>query len=158
MVERLADPALQDNRASRTFTDLVLEIFRLNGRLLAAGDRLVKGINLTSAHWQVMGAIRNDKVTVSDIARAMGLQRQSVQRTVNVLCSEGLVRLVENPNHRRAKLVTLTPKGWATIKKANVLRIAWARKTSEGISAAELELACEVLRRIRHRLGDRSEP
>ncbi|MGE0746361.1 MAG: MarR family winged helix-turn-helix transcriptional regulator [Rhodospirillales bacterium] len=158
MNKRSPDTALQDNRASRTYTELVLEVFRLNGRLLTAGDRLVKGINLTSAHWQVMGAIRNDKATVSDIARAMGLQRQSVQRTVNVLCSEGLVSLVENPNHRRAKLVVMTPKGWATIRKANELRIAWARKTSEGISAAELELACEVLRRIRHRLGDRTLP
>jgi hypothetical protein len=42
--------------AGRTLTDLVLEVFRLNGRLLAAGDRLSKTVGLTSARWQVLGA------------------------------------------------------------------------------------------------------
>jgi hypothetical protein len=35
--------------AGKTFTDLVLEVFRLNGRLLAAGERLTKPHGLTSA-------------------------------------------------------------------------------------------------------------
>ena len=38
-------------------TDLVLAVFRLNGRLLTAGDRLVSDLGLTSARWQVLGAI-----------------------------------------------------------------------------------------------------
>ena len=38
-------------------TDLVLEVFRLNGRLIASGDVLVAKIGLTSARWQVLGAI-----------------------------------------------------------------------------------------------------
>jgi DNA-binding MarR family transcriptional regulator len=147
-----------DDRASSAFTDVVVETFRLNGRLLAAGDRLVKPINLTSARWQVMGAIRNEKSTVADIARHMGLQRQSVQRTVDILAKEGLVKLVENPNHRRAKLVVLTRKGWTIVKRANALRVSWAKKSSHGITAVELELAAQVLRKIRHKLGDRSLP
>lgn len=155
---RARSKTLQDDRASIAFTQVVLETFRLNGRFIAAGDRLVKPINLTSARWQVMGAIRNQKSTVADIARHMGLQRQSVQRTVDVLVKEGFVHLVDNPNHRRAKLVVLTRKGWATIKRANALRIGWAKKSSQGITAAELEIAAQVLRKIRHKLGDRSAP
>ena len=38
-------------------TDLFLAVFRLNGRLLAAGDHLVSDLGLTSARWQVLGAI-----------------------------------------------------------------------------------------------------
>jgi DNA-binding MarR family transcriptional regulator len=146
----------RDDRASSAFTDVVMETFRLNGRLLAAGDRLVKPISLTSARWQVMGAVRNEKSTVADIARRMGLQRQSVQRTVDVLAKEGLVHLVDNPNHRRAKFVVLTRKGWAAVRRANTLRVSWAKKSSQGITACELEIAAQVLRKIRHRLGDRS--
>jgi len=41
-------------------TDLVLEVFRLNGRLIMAGDALVARIGLTSARWQVLGAIALD--------------------------------------------------------------------------------------------------
>ena len=36
-------------------TDLILETFRLNGQLLAAGDALVSDVGLTSARWQVLG-------------------------------------------------------------------------------------------------------
>jgi hypothetical protein len=37
---------------SGTLTDLVIEIFRLNGLLIASGDALVAETGLTSARWQ----------------------------------------------------------------------------------------------------------
>ena len=42
---------------------------------------------------------------VAWIARSMGLNRQGVQRIVNGLEKEGLVKFQFNPNHRRAQLV-----------------------------------------------------
>ena len=72
-------------------TDLILEVFRLNGRLLAAGDRLTRPSGQTSARWQVRCAIDIEPRTVSQIAQAMGLARQSVQRTTDRLQTEGLV-------------------------------------------------------------------
>ena len=66
--------------ASDAVTDLVLEIFRLNGCLIASGDALVAKIGLTSARWQVLGAIamQAGPAPVVRIADAMGLTRQSV--------------------------------------------------------------------------------
>jgi hypothetical protein len=66
---------------SETLSDLIIEIFRINGRLLAAGDRLVADLGLTSARWQVIGAIAiaGQPQTVPAIARTMGLTRQAVQ-------------------------------------------------------------------------------
>ncbi|MGA9320678.1 MAG: helix-turn-helix domain-containing protein, partial [Xanthobacteraceae bacterium] len=94
-------------------TDLVLETFRLNGRLLAAGDALVGDLGLTSARWQVLGAIALSAVplSVAQIARNMGLTRQAVQRLANEMQGDGLVRFAPNPHHQRAKLVLLTPAG-----------------------------------------------
>ena len=43
--------------ADVALTELILETFRLNGRLLAAGDALVRDLGLTSARWQILGAI-----------------------------------------------------------------------------------------------------
>ena len=61
-------------------TDLILDLFRLNGRLLAAGDRLVAGLGLTSARWQVLGAIAlaDRPQPVAWLARDMGVYRQGV--------------------------------------------------------------------------------
>lgn len=93
------------------FQRLVGEIFRLNGELLAAGDRLGRGIGISPARWQVIATIRNEPMTVADIGRRLGLTRQSVRRTVNLLTKEGLARTRPNPNHRRSHLVALTRRG-----------------------------------------------
>ena len=43
--------------AGKALSDLILDLFRLNSRISAAGDRLVADLGLTSARWQVLGAI-----------------------------------------------------------------------------------------------------
>ncbi len=141
------------------FTELLLETFKLNGLLLLEGDRLVHHLNLTSARWQVMGAIDLALVplTVAQIARNMGLQRQSVQRLANVLASEGLVQYVENPHHRRAKLVQLTQRGHTTLNKVKQIQVEWANQISAGIPKRDLRQAVDVLRTLSKRLkGKRS--
>jgi DNA-binding MarR family transcriptional regulator len=147
-------------KSGAAFTELVIETFRLNGRLLASGDRLTKGVGLTSARWQVLGTLRKQPVPipVAHIARNMGLQRQSVQRTVDLLAREGLVKLVDNPNHRRARLVVLTPRGRAAIRKASRLQIEWANESARGIDGEDLHKAFLILRKLRQRLGDRAGP
>src|SRR5258708_24672438 len=106
--------------ARDALTELILETFRLNGRLVAAGDALVADIGLTSARWQVLGAIALSPVPlpVAHIARNMGLTRQAVQRLANEMARDGLVRFMANPHHRRARLVLLTPRGKAAYDSA----------------------------------------
>src|SRR3984885_10641462 len=96
-----------------TGTDLVLETFRLNGRLLVSGDELVADLGLTSARWQVLGAMALSPVplSVAQIARNMGLTRQAVQRLVNEMQGDVLVRLAPKPHHQRAKLGVLSATG-----------------------------------------------
>src|SRR5215208_6750807 len=108
-------------------TGLILETFRLNGRLLTAGDALVSDLGLTSALWQVLGAVAMSPMPlpVSHIARNMGLTRQTVQRTANELEADGFVRFAPNPHHQRAKLVLLTDLGRTTYEKARRRQRPW---------------------------------
>lgn len=133
---------------------LVLEIFRLNGRLLAAGDRLVAGVGLTSARWQVLGAIdlAPAPAPVAHLARSMGLQRQGVQRIVNELVAEGLVELRPNPNHRRAKLVALSPLGAEAYDAAGRLQRPWITGLAAGFDVERVREARELLATLRSRL------
>jgi DNA-binding MarR family transcriptional regulator len=147
-----------EGRADHVFTDVVFEVFRLYAGLIKAGDYMVRPIGLTSSRWQVLGSLPHNQATVSQIARYMGLQRQSVQRTVEVLRREGLVDLVDNPNHQRAKLAVLTASGWSKIREVNQIRDEWIRRSTVGIQSAEFENAYLFLRRMRKRLGGRSLP
>jgi hypothetical protein len=56
-------------RIADATTELVLEIFRLNGELIAMGDALVGDIGLTSARWQVMGAIKGETAYAAAMTR-----------------------------------------------------------------------------------------
>src|SRR5262245_20109448 len=117
--------SMQRTSSSQAFTELILEVFRLNGRLLSAGDALTRPVRQTSARWQVLGSLDEEGRTVADIGRGMGLTRQSVQRTTDLLEADGLLSYVENPAHQRAKLAVLTSRGRATLEAITARQIEW---------------------------------
>jgi len=137
-------------------TELILEVFRLNGRLLAAGDALVGDIGLSSARWQVLGAVALSPVPlpVAHLARNMGLARQSVQRLVDEMMKDGLVRCAPNPHHRRAKLVLLTDRGETTYRGAMDRQAPWADDLAAGLTPEAIRSATSLLRRIRARIDN----
>lgn len=134
--------------------DLIVEVFRLNGLLIATADKLVSKFGITGARWQVLGAIvmSRSPETVARLARNMGLSRQSVQRVVNEMAEEGMLRFRDNPHHQRAKLIEMTRKGEAIFNAALELQIPWVKALSEGISKKRLVEAQDVLMAIRKRL------
>jgi DNA-binding MarR family transcriptional regulator len=141
-------------------TELILEVFKLNGRLLAAGDRLTKGTGLTSARWQVIGAIAlaGTPQPVANLARNMGLTRQAVQRTVNELETEGLVTFAANPHHQRAKLIVLTTKGRAAYDAAAGRQVPWARRLAQRLRPADAAAAIQVLKTLSATLEANERP
>jgi DNA-binding MarR family transcriptional regulator len=146
--------------ANDAITQLILATFRLNGCLLIAGDALVADIGLTSARWQVLGAVALSPVPlpVAHIARNMGLTRQAVQRLANEIERDGLVRFASNPHHQRAKLVLLTPRGRAAYDAAMKRQGPWASRIANGLSIKQIELAAATLRTIRQRLDHHPKP
>lgn len=130
---------------------LVLEVFRLNGVLLASGDALVAPFRLTSARWQVMGALAYaaTPLPVAHIARNMGLTRQGVQRLVNEMVAAGLVDLADNPHHSRAKLVRLTPAGETAYAAANAAWELIGAAACADLDAAAIDAATATLNHLR---------
>jgi DNA-binding MarR family transcriptional regulator len=109
----------QGNVAQALLSDAALTSFRLNGQLLAVAEELARPVGLTAAWWQVLGAALAEPQSVSEIARAMGLTRQSVQRIADLLVERGLAAYADNPAHRRAKLVTPTSAGRKAVAAIN---------------------------------------
>ncbi len=142
------------SRAREALTGLILDVFRLNGELLAAGDTLVGDLGLTSARWQVLGAIALSPMLlpVAHLARNMGLTRQAVQRLVDEMRSDGLVGFESNPHHRRAHLVTMTTDGQVAYAAAIKRQESWADGLGAGLSATDIEAAGSLLRVLRQRL------
>jgi DNA-binding MarR family transcriptional regulator len=139
---------------AKAATDLILEVFRLNGLLLAAGDRLTADLGLTSARWQVMGAIADAPLTVAAIGRRMGLTRQAVLRVANDLAAQGFAAFADNPDHKRAKLLGLTDRGRKALAEITRRQIAWSNDLADGLALPALRDALTAVRALRTRLED----
>jgi DNA-binding MarR family transcriptional regulator len=144
-------------------TQLILSTFRANGLLLDAGDLLSAEEGLTSARWQVLGAIAlaERPLTVPQIARRMGLTRQSVHATVNRLVRDGFLELAPNADHRRSPLVGLTVSGRAKYEAIDARQAVWINRLARGIGRSDIETArgvlVELCRRLEAERGDESE-
>jgi DNA-binding MarR family transcriptional regulator len=134
------------------FSELALEVFRLNRLLLDAGDELTAPVGLSSARWQVLGVVEHGPIPAAHIARIMGLTRQAVQRTADSLEAEGLIAYRPNPHHRRAHLLTLTPKGREALDYVQQRHAEWANRLGDNFSSESLQDALAALRQMRETL------
>jgi DNA-binding MarR family transcriptional regulator len=135
-------------------TQVILSTFRANGLLLAAGDVLAGEDGLTAARWQVLGAIAlaERPLTVPQIARRMGLTRQSVHATVKRLVRDGLLEQTPNADHRRSRLVSMTEAGRTTYAALDGRQGVWVSGLTGGIDRSDLETAVRVLDELCRRL------
>ena len=139
--------------AGSAFSDLVAQVLRLHGRLIAAGNAMARPFGQTESRWQVLAVVDRGPATVADIARVYGLARQSVQRTADALEREGMATFEANPRHRRAKLVRITPRGQAALRQIEAAERDWAAELGAQFDERELRRAVELLERVRHALG-----
>ena len=90
-------------------TWLVRRLFRA---MAAAADQFLQDSELTAADRAVMEFLYPDNaLSVPEIARRYNVSRQHVQVTVNDLVQKGLLRSIENPNHKRSRLIRLSSLG-----------------------------------------------
>ncbi|MCL6417699.1 MarR family transcriptional regulator [Aestuariirhabdus sp. Z084] len=148
---------MKETAAGELFTQLTLEVFKLSGMLSNDGDQLTKEFGITSSRWKILGAldISPTPLTVSEIGRAMGQSRQAVQRLVDVMVKDDLLHLVDNPNHKRAKLIELAPKGSEVCQQLYQKWIPEAERHAQALSAEELKVTLAVIQKIAISLGDK---
>ena len=131
-------------------SDLILEIFRVNGLLLAWGNGLTSGHGLSSSLWQVLGAVSKEPMTLAGIARFMGLTRQSVRRSAQLLEKRGLVAFEPNPEHKRAHLVRMTDQGQEALARIS----ADYHQATEAVAQSLGPKDADHARALLHKLGN----
>ena len=129
-----------------------MAIFWINGLLMRSGEKITRSLGLSSAKWQVLGRAGYEPQPVAQMARDMGLARQSVQRVANVLEKQGLVTYKDNPTDRRAQLVELTGQGRKTLAAIYRRNAEWSDRMGAKLVlrrlakvTAELERAGQIL-------------
>jgi DNA-binding MarR family transcriptional regulator len=142
--------------AGDAFSELVVRLFRVNGLLATEGEALTRPAGQSTARWQVLAVVEDDPATVAQIARILGLARQSVQRVADALEAGDLVRYVDNPRHRRARLVELTEAGRGVLRRIQAEQRPWADTLGAAIGERQLRQANALLDRVLSKLAARS--
>ena len=135
-------------REQELLSALAKTVFRLNGQLVAVGEDLAIPSGMTGAWWQVLGTVLRTPMSVSDIAREIGVTRQSVQRIADLLVEGRLAEYRSNPAHRRAKLLTPTDAGRTSVLRITPGHAAFAARLAEEMGVAAMEEALGVVRRV----------
>ena len=136
-------------------TDVILAVFRANGRLLSSGDALVAPLGLTSARWQVLGAVglSDRPLSAPQIASAMGVTRQGAQKQIHRLVKEELLESISNPAHKRSPLYALTENGRQVVAELDSIQARWVSQIGEAIPPQDLETTKCVLDTLTERLA-----
>jgi DNA-binding MarR family transcriptional regulator len=87
--------------------------------------------------------------TVPQMARSRPTSRQHIQVLVNRLLELGLVELVDNPAHKRSRLVSLTSAGRKRINAMNQREAALLKKLPVDIPEKDLHKTVRTMKRLR---------
>ena len=134
--------------AGEAFTTLLGQVIVLTRHFTTSGEALAKPAGQTLARWLVLETIQDAPATVAQVARSLHLARQGVQRLADVLVRDGLAVYQDNPAHRRAKLVRLTPQGRSALRTIQAAQAAWADALGAELGETDLRQASILLDRI----------
>ena len=139
-------------------TDLMLDVAQCFFRIRALGQKA--GL-ITGWGGGAFGFMRSlallGPLTVPQIARMRPTSRQRMQRLADELAAQGLVTFVDNPRHRRSRLVQLTRKGDARYRALNARLLSIASTMGAALGEADIRTASEILRQLSDDVKARSE-
>jgi DNA-binding MarR family transcriptional regulator len=140
--------------ASNALTDLIRTVIRMNATVQKSGTRMMRGTGITNARWQTLSELfaLEQRVTVSELARHMGLTRQAVQRLADDMASDGLVEFAANPGDARAMHLLLTEAGKAAYHDALEREWQWTNAVAADFDAEQITDAVALLEAITQKM------
>jgi DNA-binding MarR family transcriptional regulator len=154
---RLVARPIVDSKAEAV-AELMLEVAQCFFKIRALGQKA--GL-ITSWGGGAFGFMRSlallGPLTVPQIAQMRPTSRQRMQRLADELAAEGLVKFIDNPKHRRSKLVQLTPKGDARYRELNARLLSIASTMVVALSEPDIRKTTEIVRQLSDDVKARSE-
>lgn len=151
----MAKQAVDRTAAGQAIEELIVEIVATFFLLRAEGMRIGVVSSSGEGYWSVLRLLKlNGAQTVPQIARSRYVPRQSVQKLANEMLEDGVIELVNNPAHKRSKLLRLTPKGEAVFQQLSDRIAALTETLAAQADAAQLQNAVVVVKHLHEQLRE----
>ena len=97
------------------------------------------------AEIKLFNALRGQEKSISELARILGVSRQSVHKTIHKLKDKGYLELVISRNNKKDRLVKITQSGQDIRKQGAEYLMKIERKLSWSIGERNLDYVKEIL-------------
>ncbi len=117
---------------------------------IEAVTQATAGFASAGGEWGVLRSlVKEGPQTVPELARSRPVSRQHCQTIANALEAQGLVEFVDNPKHKRSKLMRATKKGRDRFQSMRKQFLAAAAVYAPLFNAVEIKVATDVCHRGR---------
>jgi DNA-binding MarR family transcriptional regulator len=104
---------------------------RILGEIAARGFHGVGTAQARIFEYLVVGG----PATVTELAARVGVTKQAMAQTVARMAEQAYLTLEEHPSDRRARVVTISNRGWAVVSVADGVITSAQREWQEGLGA-----------------------
>jgi len=129
--------------------ELAVSVIELYFRIDAI-TQATTGFATAGGEWGCLRTlVKEGPMSVPELARTKPVSRQHCQTTCNALEAKGLVEFIDNPKHKKSRLVRVTKRGRAHFENMRKQFVDAAAVYSSFFTTAELTAATDVCRRAR---------
>lgn len=151
----MAKRVTKRTEAGQAIEDLIIEIVATFFLLRAEGMRIGVVSPSGEGYWSVLRLLKlNGPQTVPQLARYRYVPRQSVQKLANEMLKDGVIELVNNPAHKRSKLLRLTSKGDIVFQEMSDRIAKLAETLAKQQDTAQLQNAADVVKNLHEQLRE----
>ena len=133
------------------FIRIINEVLRIHGRTRAVFSAVETETGLGVLELSVLSFVAEARTpfTVAALGLSLGYPRQVIQRAANALVEQGLLRMEDNPHHKRAKVLATTCDGRELKARADARAEEIAREMVRTLSAEACDEIVAQLRLVR---------
>lgn len=151
----MAKRVTKRTKAGQAIEDLIIEIVATFFLLRAEGMRIGVVSPSGEGYWSVLRLLKiYGPQTVPQLARYRYVPRQSVQKLANEMLNDGVIELVNNPAHKKSKLLRLTPEGDIVFQEMSDRIAKLAETLAKQQDAAQLQNAADVVKKLHEQLRE----
>jgi DNA-binding MarR family transcriptional regulator len=137
---------------------ILVDMLLMLHRVRALGRRQGAVSRWGGGTWGVLRSLAEEgPQTVPQLARARPVARQRIQKLADEMAADGLVEFVDNPAHRRSKLLRLTAAGFKRYDFLTARLRQMVEELVRDLSPRDLQATARVVTLLKQRLGSMLE-
>jgi len=140
---------LATNGKGEAIAELILDVAQFFSRLRVVGQKRGLVTNWGGGTFSFLRSLATTgPLTVPQIASMRPTRRQRMQRLADELAAEGLIEFIDNPRHRRSKLLRLTRKGSTRYRALSASFLEFASALGTDLREDDIRKAAVIVRQL----------